>query len=115
MGAGAVHAAAIGAHAEHTSVVKVLTVMALLQLLWGALVLVRPARWLSAAGVALGGAAVVGWIMAKTSGISWVDGLQDAEPVQWSDGLCAALAAIAGIGLAPLWLSDMIRASIERM
>lgn len=98
LGAGAVHAAAIGAHAEHTSVVKVFTVMAVLQLLWGALVLVRPARWLSAAGVALGGAAVVGWIMAKTSGISWVDGLQDAEPVQWSDGLCAALAAIAGIG-----------------
>lgn len=98
LGAGAVHAAAIGAHAEHQQVVKVFTVLAVLQLAWGALALVRPSRWLSAVGVVLGGAAVAGWIMAKTSGVSFIDGLETAESVQWSDGLCAALAAVAGIG-----------------
>lgn len=98
LGAGAVHAAAIGAHAEHQQVVKVFTVLAVLQLVWGAAALVRPSRWLSSVGILLGGAAVVGWIMAKTSGVSFIDGMEVAESVQWSDGLCAALAAVAGIG-----------------
>jgi len=100
LGAGAVHAAAIGAHAEHQQVVKVFTVLAVLQLGWGALALVRPSRRLSGVGVVVGGAAVVGWIMAKTSGVSFIDGLEASEPVQWSDGLCAALAAVATVGAA---------------
>lgn len=97
LGAGAVHAAAIGAHAEHPAVVKTFTALAVAQLGWGAVQLVRQSRVVSMFGVIVNGAALVGWIMAKTSGISFVDGLETAEPTQWSDGLCAALAAVAVI------------------
>lgn len=95
LGAGAVHAAAIGAHAEHPAVVKTFTVLAVAQLGWGALQFVRQSRLVSSIGLAVNGAALVGWIMAKTSGISFVDGLEASEPTQWADGLCAALAAVA--------------------
>ena len=97
LGAGAVHAAAIGAHAEHPQVVKTFTVLAVAQLAWGAVALVRPSRRLLAAGVAVNGAAVVGWVLAKTSGIGFIDGLETSEPTQWADGLCAALAAAAAV------------------
>jgi len=98
LGAGAIHAAAIGAHAEHQQVVKVFTVLAVAQLGWGALALVRPSRGLAGVGAAINLAAIVGWILAKTSGISFVDGLETSEPVQWSDGLAAGLALVAVIG-----------------
>ena len=43
MGAGAIHAAAIGAHAEHRQAVLVFAVVAAVQLGWGAWALTRSA------------------------------------------------------------------------
>ncbi len=42
--AGAIHAGAIGAHAEHPQTAKTFAVVALVQVGWGVLALIRPTR-----------------------------------------------------------------------
>ena len=100
-GAGAIHAAAAGAHSEERQAVIAFTVVAVLQLGWGAAVLARPTRAVVIAGALLNAGLVAGWAVAKTSGISFVDGLETAEPVQTADALAAALAFASCI--AALW------------
>lgn len=101
--AGAIHAAAVGSHAGQTQVVWTFAILAACQVGWGVLALSKPSRWLSIGGLAVNGGAVVGWILAKTSGIGFIDGLETAEAVQFADGLAAALALVAVLGvLAPL-------------
>ncbi len=95
LGSGAIHAAAIGVHAEHRQAAMAFTVLALLQLAWGALALVRSGRVISLAGIAIGATSVGGWAVAKTVGIGFVDGLQVPEPAQTADAICAALALIS--------------------
>ncbi|MEY2454732.1 MAG: hypothetical protein QOD92_4306 [Acidimicrobiaceae bacterium] len=95
--AGAIHAAAIGAHAEHPQAAKVFAAVALLQVAWGVAALAWPGRRLALAGVAINGALVVGWVVAKKSGLSFIDGLDVAEPIQFADALCAALAFYAAL------------------
>ncbi|MGD9703500.1 MAG: hypothetical protein AB7Q42_02060 [Acidimicrobiia bacterium] len=94
-GAGAIHAAAVGAHAEHRQAVIVFTVIAVLQLCWGGVALARPTRRVALAGAALNAGLIAGWAIAKSSGISFVDGLEIAEPVQTADALAAGLALVA--------------------
>jgi hypothetical protein len=101
LSAGAIHAAAIGAHAEHRQAALVFTAVAAFQLAWGAVALGASSR---RAGMvvlvgALGNAALVaGWALAKSKGLTFVDGLDEVEPVQFADALAAALAAVAVIG-----------------
>jgi hypothetical protein len=92
LGAGAIHAAAIGVHAEHRQAAITFAVLALLQLAWGGVALVRSGRLGALAGVALNAGAVGGWVLAKTAGISFIDGLDVAEPIQLADALAAGLA-----------------------
>jgi hypothetical protein len=98
LGAGAIHATAAGAHSEHCSAVIAFAVIAALQIAWGALALSRPWRLVSLAGVAVNAAAIGGWVMAKTSGISFVTGLDAKESVQFADAVAAGLAAAAVVG-----------------
>ena len=102
LAAGAIHATAAGAHSEHRGVVVAFAVTAALQIGWGALALVRSGVPVSLSGVAVNGAALGGWILAKTSGIGFVEGLDVAESPQFADTLAAVLAgvAIAGAALA---------------
>lgn len=94
IGAGAVHAAAIGVHNEHLAVVRTFAVLAVLQLGWGALAVVGQRRPLAAVGAVISGASVGGWIMAKTTGISFIGGLEQAESIGWPDALAALLALV---------------------
>ncbi|MGV3759210.1 MAG: hypothetical protein ACO1PW_06650 [Actinomycetota bacterium] len=89
------HASAIGVHSEHRQAALAFTVVAALQLGWGLLALVRPGRILVAAGAAINLGALVGFTFAKTTGIAWVDGLEESEAVQTADGLAAGLAVVA--------------------
>lgn len=98
LGAGAIHAAAAGAHSEPRAAVVAFSVTAALQIAWGALALGRSGRLVSLAGVAVNGGALVGWILAKTSGIGFVDGLDTKESAQFADSLAAGLAAVAIVG-----------------
>lgn len=95
LGGGAIHAAAIGVHAEHAAAARTFAVLAVLQLGWGALALVGRRRVVALAGLAISAAAVGGWVLAKTRGIGFVDGLGEVEGIQWPDALAALLAAVA--------------------
>src|SRR6476660_9956854 len=78
IGAGAIHAAAIGVHSEHRQAVITFTILAILQLGWGVFALQRCGRVMAVAGATINGAAVVVWIVAMASGISFIDGLDVA-------------------------------------
>src|SRR6476646_34463 len=97
IGAGAIHAAAIGVHSEHRQAVITFTILAIAQLGWGVFALQRAGRLTMLTGAAINLAAVVGWVMAKTSGISFIDGLELEESPQFADTAAAALAAIVVI------------------
>ena len=114
IGAGAIHAAAIGAHGEHRQAVVVFAVLGAFQVGWGALALRRPGRVVAAIGVLGNFVALVGWVLAKTSGIGVVEGLDEVEAVQFADAAAALLAGVAVVtaagGLAP---SGAIRRSVS--
>ena len=97
LGAGAIHAAAIGVHAEHRQAVVAFTVVAALQLGAGVLTLAHPGRLLLTVLAAFNVGILGGWVLAKTTGIAFVDGLEDAESVQTADGLAAGLALVATV------------------
>jgi hypothetical protein len=94
IGAGAIHAAAIGVHSEHRQAVITFTIIAIAQLGWGVFALQRAGRLVVLAGAAINLAVFVGWIMAKTSGISFINGLEDSEGAQFADTAAAVMAAV---------------------
>lgn len=111
LGAGAVHAAAIGVHAEHRDAALTFTIVAFLQILWGAAALAAPSRLLALVGAAGSSVLVGGWLTAKTSGIPYIDGLAEAESLQVADTVAAALAAVVVVvGLAAAMADDSGRA-----
>ena len=103
VGAGAVHAAAMGVHNEHRQAVLVFGILAALQIGWGAAALAYERTRVVIAGIVLNLIAIAGWVAAKVSGLGFVNGLEDKEAVQWADGIAAALAAIAVVG-AVVWV-----------
>lgn len=95
LAAGAIHATAAGAHSENKEAVWAFVGVALFQLAWGALALLRSGRLLALVGLAGNAAALGGWVLAKTEGIGFVEGLDEKENVQLADGLAAGLAGAA--------------------
>lgn len=98
LGAGAIHATCVGTHGDERSVIFSFAVIAALQIGWGALALVRAGRWVSLSGIAINGAALVGWVLSRTSGISFINGFETAESPGFPDTLAAVLAGIAVLG-----------------
>lgn len=98
LGAGVIHATATGAHGEHRQAAVAFAVLAALQVGWGVLALARPWRSAGLVGATVNAAAVGGWVLAKTSGIGFVDGFEEAESVQFADAAAAGLAAVAVLG-----------------
>jgi hypothetical protein len=96
-GAGAIHAAAIGAHGEHHQAVLMFTAVAVAQIGFAVLALMYPRRLVVLAGAVANAGFFAGWVFAKTSGISFIDGLEQVEPVQFADAVAASLAAVAVI------------------
>jgi len=111
LGAGAVHAAAIGVHSEHRQAVIAFTVVAAVQLGWGAAALARPGRLLLALGALANAGILAGWAVAKATGISFVDGLEQAEPAQTADVLAAGLAGVALVAV----VASMVRVGGARL
>lgn len=99
LGAGAIHAAAIGAHSEHRSAVITFALLALFQLGWGAAALAwrSPPRSFVILGAVGNSAALLGWALAKTVGIGFIAGLETAESVQLADATAAAMALVATV------------------
>src|SRR4029077_4239356 len=71
LGAGAIHAAAIGVHSEHRQAVFTFAIVAAIQLGLGAFALVSNRRLLGAALLLTNLAFVAGWVIAKSSGIGF--------------------------------------------
>lgn len=104
LAAGAVHAAAAGAHGDHRTAAVVFTALAAAQTVWGAAAMLRRDGAVADAGVGLAVVALGGWLLAKTVGVP-VTGLDAPEPVQTADAVAAGLALAAG-ALAALPLSS---------
>lgn len=100
LGAGAIHAAAVGAHSEHRQAVVTFSIVAAVQLGLGVTALVARRRLVGVALAAANLAVFAGWVLAKRSGIGFVDGLDEAEAIQWADALAAGMAAAAVLGVA---------------
>lgn len=95
LGAGAIHAVAIGAHADHRPAAVAFTICAAVQLAWGVWALMKPSKLVAWAGLAVNGGALVGFVWAKASGIAFISGLDVKEPIGSGDGLAAGLALAA--------------------
>ena len=98
IGAGAIHAAAAGAHAEHTSLSRLFVATAVAQLVVGMVLLVRGGRIAAVAAIVVNGGAVGAWLLTRSYGVSWIDGLERAESPAFADTVCAVLGAVAVAG-----------------
>ena len=101
IGTGLIHGVAVGLHADHASLARVFMALAFAQVFWGIVAISRLQWSVVLGGIAINGTAIVGWILTRTSGISFISGLEIAEKPQPADTLGALLAATA-IG-ASLW------------
>jgi hypothetical protein len=97
LGAGAVHAAAIGVHAEHATLARLFVVVAAAQLAVGVWILLKGGRAAAVATALVNAGAVGAWAVSRLAGISWIDGLEHSEPPQFADTVCAALGAVAAV------------------
>lgn len=114
LSAGAVHGAAVGAHSEHPAAMWTFVLVALFQLGWGAVALVRPSKAAALVGAVGNGVLVGGWVLAKSTGISFISGLDTVERIQFADALCAALAAVAAVAAATVFLGVRARVGNPR-
>jgi hypothetical protein len=101
IGAGVIHGAAIGLHADHAASARVFLVLTLLQVGWGIAALTDFTKYTAWTGLFVSGGAVVGWVITRTSGISFISGLEIPESPQPADSLCALLGGITVLAI--LW------------
>jgi hypothetical protein len=118
IGAGVIHAAAVGVHAEHPTLARLFIAVAAAQILVGVATLLRGGRAVAFATAVINGGAVAAWIVTRVSGISWIEGLERSEVPHFADTVCAALGALA-VGAAIVTLrggtSRTIRATPMRL
>jgi hypothetical protein len=101
--AAVLHAAAAGVHAEQTSLARIFVATAVLQAAVSIAGFVGRGRVVAGAIAMVNGAALAGWIVTRTTGISWIDGLESAEAPGLADSIAALLAAIATAGAVWAW------------
>jgi len=97
IGAGAIHAAAVGAHADHRVLANIFVVLAVSQLATGVALLVQPGRAVAKSVVAVNGFAVAGWLLSRTVGVWLIAGLGVERP-GFADSVCALLGVLAAAG-----------------
>ena len=105
IGAGAIHAAAVGAHADHGVLANIFVALAVLQLATGVALLVQPGHAVAKAVVAVNGFAVAGWLLTCTVGVWLIAGLGKQRP-GFADTVCALLGALAAVGAGLVLRSD---------
>jgi hypothetical protein len=96
VGAGVIHAAAVGIHTEHVGLTRLFVLLAAAQVGAAVWALLRPtARLAAVALVGVNAAAFGGWLFTRFAGVSWIAGLEQAEPAQPADVVAALLALVA--------------------
>ena len=92
---GLIHGAAVGMHGEHPTAARTFAVLAIAQMTVGLAGLLAPSRAVRNLVALVGVVSVVGWVVAKTVGIGFIDGLDITESIQATDLLCAILATLS--------------------
>jgi len=95
IGAGVIHAAAAGVHAEHPQLARLFILCSVAQIGAGLVALTRSTRGAARLVVVVNTIAVGAWLTTRITGISWIDGLEVRERAQFADTACALLAATA--------------------
>lgn len=95
IGAGAVHAAATGIHAEHRQLAQIFVLLAAAQLGAGFWAMRHSARVAALAVAGINAVAVGGWLVTRIAGVSFIDGLETREAAQFADTACALMGALA--------------------
>ncbi len=99
-GAAVLHATAAGTHAEMAGLARVFMILAIAQAGAAIIGFVRADRLAVLALVGVNGAAVLGWVATRLTGISWIAGLEVAERPGPADTIAATLALVAVTGAA---------------
>jgi len=100
--AGFLHAAVVDSHRGHGLAAEIFVGLALAQILWAGVVLVRPNRGVLAVGAIGNGLIVAGWVLTRTSGIGVLDGFEESESVGFTDAVTTGLEAAIVVGAALL-------------
>jgi hypothetical protein len=95
VGAGAIHLVAAGFHGEYPSLARIFVLLGACQLIAGLVLALGGGRTAAAVVAVVNIAAVGGWALTRTVGVSWVWGLNAPERPQFADTVCAVLSAIA--------------------
>jgi hypothetical protein len=95
IGAGLIHGTAIGLHADHPTLSRIFLAMAAAQVVWGVIAITLSTWSVVAIGSVIHAVAVGGWVLTRTTGVSFVNGLEIAESPAPADTLCAALGALS--------------------
>jgi hypothetical protein len=95
IGAGLIHGTAIGLHADHPTLSRIFLALAAAQVVWGVVAITLSTWSVVAMGSVLNAVAVGGWVLTRTTGISFISGLEIAESPAPADTLCAALGALS--------------------
>jgi hypothetical protein len=105
-----IHFAVAGAHFHEYWVFGVfMLVVAWLQLLWAAGIVVRPSRWLLWTGAIVNAAVIVVYVVTRTVGDVIGPTPHAVEPVGFGDALCTALEVIVVAGCLGLLVSATAR------
>ncbi|MEX2392960.1 MAG: hypothetical protein WD826_00640 [Actinomycetota bacterium] len=110
-GAGLIHVSAATAHREHALVGGFFIVVGIAQLAWGGAVIayLRSRRLLDLGGL-MSVAVIATWIVSRTTGISFIEGAEHAEPVEIKDAIAAILElSIVGIAIGGALRPRMMR------
>lgn len=103
IGAGGIHAAVIGIHAEHRVLAMLFVWSAAIQVAWGIAVLRRATTALVATGLITNAVFAGAWFITRVTSVSWIGGLEEREPIKFADAACAGLAVVTvGVALGVL-------------
>jgi hypothetical protein len=102
--AGVLHILAMIDHDHHPAAARAFLFVAMIQIVWGALLLIDPNKIVVAVGAALTVGAIVAWVFTRTKGISWFPGLELPEPIEWRDTVTQLFQMLAVAGAVILLL-----------
>ena len=115
IGAGAIHAAAAGLHAEHPTLSRLFVACAVAQIAVGLWAMVKGGKIAAALTVLVNVGAVAAWSVSRLWGVSWIDGLEESEAAQFTDTACATLGAIAAVAAAVALVMRRTKVSTVRL
>jgi hypothetical protein len=95
VGAGLVHAAAAGSHSGENTLVVLFALSAVAQVGLGMAAIMRPDRPALVALIAVNVVIALGWVLSRTTGVSFIPDLTQPEAVGLPDGLCMAMQSAA--------------------